>query len=117
MPRRRLLAGLASLALGAGGCRRGSAVERRPPGPIRLVFQHQPFLGDPAPLQRLFSDFENKNEVSGKILAWLFNPEYGLITRALPGSINWLGTPGSAITCSASCSRTRPSRSRWRSGS
>ena len=35
--------------------------------------------------------------VSGKIWAWLFNPEYGLITRALPGSINWLGTPGYAM--------------------
>ena len=62
MPRRRLLKGLAALALGAGGCRRGGAVERRPPGPIRLVFQHQPFLGDPAPPQRLFHDFERENE-------------------------------------------------------
>src|SRR4051794_9569862 len=62
MPRRRLLAGLASLALGGGGCRRRAAVESRPPGPIRLVFQHQPFLGDPAPLRRLFSDFERENE-------------------------------------------------------
>lgn len=35
--------------------------------------------------------------VSGKIWAWLYNPEYGLITRALPGSINWLGTPGYAM--------------------
>lgn len=36
--------------------------------------------------------------VSAKIWAWLFNPEYGLITRALPvGDINWLGTPGYAI--------------------
>jgi multiple sugar transport system substrate-binding protein len=34
----------------------------RPPGPIRLVFQHQPFLGDPAPLRRLFADFERQNE-------------------------------------------------------
>ncbi len=28
---------------------------------MRLVFQHQPFLGDPAPLQRLFTDFERDN--------------------------------------------------------
>jgi multiple sugar transport system permease protein len=36
--------------------------------------------------------------VSGKIWAWLFNPEYGLVTRALPfPDINWLGTPGYAI--------------------
>lgn len=35
--------------------------------------------------------------VSGKIWAWLFNPEYGLFTRLLPGSINWLGTPGYAM--------------------
>jgi multiple sugar transport system permease protein len=35
--------------------------------------------------------------VSGKIWAWLFNPEYGLFTRVLPGSINWLGTPGYAM--------------------
>src|SRR4051812_26693448 len=62
MPRRRLLAGLAALAFGAGGCRRRAAEERRPPGPIRLVFQHQPFLGDPAPLQRLFRGFEQENE-------------------------------------------------------
>ena len=62
MPRRRLLAGLAALALDAGGCRRRPVVERRPPGPIRLVFQHQPFLGDPSPLRRLFEDFERDNE-------------------------------------------------------
>jgi multiple sugar transport system permease protein len=35
--------------------------------------------------------------VSGKIWAWLFNPEYGLITRALPDQINWLGTPRYAM--------------------
>jgi multiple sugar transport system permease protein len=36
--------------------------------------------------------------VSSKIWAWLFNPEYGLLTRALPGPpINWLGTPGYAM--------------------
>ncbi len=62
MPRRRLLAGLAALALEAGGCRRRPVVERRPPGPIRLVFQHQPFLGDPSPLRQLFEDFERDNE-------------------------------------------------------
>jgi multiple sugar transport system substrate-binding protein len=62
IPRRRLLTGLAALAFEAGACRRQPDVERRPPGPIRLVFQHQPFLGDPAPLRRLFSDFERENE-------------------------------------------------------
>jgi multiple sugar transport system substrate-binding protein len=60
--RRRLLAGLAALAMEAGGCRRDHPVETRPPGPIRLVFQHQPFLGDPTPLRRLFADFERENE-------------------------------------------------------
>ena len=55
IPRRRLLTGLAALAFEAGACRQKADVERRPPGPIRLVFQHQPFLGDPAPLRRLFA--------------------------------------------------------------
>jgi multiple sugar transport system permease protein len=36
--------------------------------------------------------------VSAKIWAWLWNPEYGLITRAFAGgSVNWLGTPGYAM--------------------
>jgi len=36
--------------------------------------------------------------VSAKMWAWLFNPEYGLITRAFAGgSVNWLGTPGYAM--------------------
>lgn len=36
--------------------------------------------------------------ISAKIWAWLFNPEYGLVTRALPThEINWLGTPGYAM--------------------
>jgi multiple sugar transport system permease protein len=35
--------------------------------------------------------------ISAKIWAWLFNPEYGLVTRLLPGKINWLGTPGYAM--------------------
>jgi len=36
--------------------------------------------------------------VGGKIWAWLFNPEYGFITRTLPlHDVNWLGTPGYAI--------------------
>jgi multiple sugar transport system permease protein len=36
--------------------------------------------------------------ISAKIWAWLFNPEYGLITKALPHhDINWLGTPGYAM--------------------
>jgi multiple sugar transport system substrate-binding protein len=61
-PRRRFLAGLGALALEAGGCRRrGQRDEERPPGPVRLVLQHQPFLGDPAPLQRLFAGFERDN--------------------------------------------------------
>ena len=63
IPRRRFLAGLGAFALTATGCqRRRQATEGRPPGPIRLVFQHQPFLGDPAPLRRLFTDFERENE-------------------------------------------------------
>lgn len=36
--------------------------------------------------------------VSAKIWAWLWNPEYGLITRVLPThEINWLGSPGYAM--------------------
>lgn len=36
--------------------------------------------------------------VSAKIWAWLWNPEYGLITHVLPlEEINWLGTPGYAM--------------------
>ncbi len=36
--------------------------------------------------------------VSAKLWAWLFNPEYGLINRLLPGAdVNWLGTPGHAL--------------------
>lgn len=36
--------------------------------------------------------------VSGKIWAWLWNPEYGVVTRLLPcRDVNWLGTPGYAI--------------------
>jgi multiple sugar transport system permease protein len=38
------------------------------------------------------------NAIASKIWAWLWNPEYGIITRALPGvDINWLGTPGYAL--------------------
>jgi multiple sugar transport system permease protein len=37
------------------------------------------------------------NAIASKIWAWLFNPEYGLITRVLPGDVNWLGTPGLAL--------------------
>jgi multiple sugar transport system permease protein len=35
--------------------------------------------------------------IASKIWAWLWNPEYGLITRVLPGDVNWLGTPGLAL--------------------
>ncbi len=36
--------------------------------------------------------------VSARLWAWMFNPEYGLINRLLPGSdINWLGAPGYAL--------------------
>jgi multiple sugar transport system permease protein len=37
--------------------------------------------------------------VGGKIWAWMMNPEYGVITRALPllHGVNLLGTPGYAI--------------------
>jgi multiple sugar transport system permease protein len=36
--------------------------------------------------------------VSGKIWAWLWNAEYGVLTRLLPfPDVNWLGTPGYAI--------------------
>jgi multiple sugar transport system permease protein len=35
--------------------------------------------------------------IASKTWAWLFNPEYGLITRVLPGDVNWLGTPGLAL--------------------
>jgi len=36
--------------------------------------------------------------VSARLWAWLFNPDYGLINRLLPGAeINWLGAPGYAL--------------------
>lgn len=36
--------------------------------------------------------------VSARLWAWLFNPDYGLINRLLPGQeINWLGAPGYAL--------------------
>ncbi|MCP3142989.1 carbohydrate ABC transporter permease [Pyxidicoccus xibeiensis] len=36
--------------------------------------------------------------VSARLWAWMFNPEYGLINRLLPGNdINWLGAPGYAL--------------------
>ncbi|WP_394848100.1 carbohydrate ABC transporter permease [Pendulispora brunnea] len=36
--------------------------------------------------------------VSAKLWAWLFNPEYGLVTHLLPGhDVNWLGMPGYAM--------------------
>lgn len=36
--------------------------------------------------------------VAAKLWAWLFNPEYGLVSRLLPGQdVNWLGTPGLAM--------------------
>lgn len=36
--------------------------------------------------------------VGGKIWAWLFNPEYGIVTRLLPlHGVNLLGTPGYAM--------------------
>jgi multiple sugar transport system permease protein len=36
--------------------------------------------------------------VSAKLWAWLYNPDYGLISRALPlDDVNWLGMPGWAM--------------------
>jgi multiple sugar transport system permease protein len=36
--------------------------------------------------------------VSAKMWAWLYNPEYGLVSKLLPvQGVNWLGTPGYAI--------------------
>ena len=36
--------------------------------------------------------------VSARLWAWMFNPEYGVINRLLPGTdINWLGAPGYAL--------------------
>ncbi|MCL2725475.1 MAG: sugar ABC transporter permease [Polyangiaceae bacterium] len=36
--------------------------------------------------------------VSAKMWAWIWNPEYGLVSRLLPGSeMNWLGMPGYAM--------------------
>lgn len=67
---------------------------------LGLAFAH--LLASAPPGQRLFRaailvPWAIPAAVSGKIWAWLFNPEYGLITLALPGSINWLGTPGYAM--------------------
>lgn len=36
--------------------------------------------------------------VSARLWGWLFNPEFGLVNRLLPGTdINWLGAPGYAL--------------------
>jgi multiple sugar transport system permease protein len=36
--------------------------------------------------------------VSARLWAWLFNPDYGLVNRLLPGvEVNWLGAPGWAL--------------------
>ncbi len=36
--------------------------------------------------------------VSARLWAWLFNPDFGLVNRLLPGAdINWLGSPGWAL--------------------
>lgn len=36
--------------------------------------------------------------VSAKLWAWLFNPDYGLVTQMLPGTdVNWLGMPAYAM--------------------
>jgi multiple sugar transport system permease protein len=36
--------------------------------------------------------------VSAKLWAWLFNPDHGLVARALPGrDVDWLGVPGYAM--------------------
>jgi multiple sugar transport system permease protein len=36
--------------------------------------------------------------VSAKLWAWLLNPDYGLLVRALPGQgVDWLGSPGLAM--------------------
>jgi multiple sugar transport system permease protein len=35
--------------------------------------------------------------VSAKLWAWLFNPDYGLVTHALGGGVDVLGTPGRAM--------------------
>ncbi len=48
---------LAPLAACGGGAGEGSA-DVRPPGPIRLVFKHQPLWGDPAPFRALLAAFE-----------------------------------------------------------
>jgi multiple sugar transport system substrate-binding protein len=58
MTRRRALAALGSVALGAGaGACGDDEEERQPPGPLRVVFKHHR-LGDPAPLARLLAGFE-----------------------------------------------------------
>jgi multiple sugar transport system permease protein len=67
---------------------------------LGLAFAH--LLVSAAPGQRLLRatiliPWAIPAAVSGKIWAWLFNPEYGLITRVGPGTINWLGTPGYAM--------------------
>jgi multiple sugar transport system permease protein len=35
--------------------------------------------------------------IAAKIWSWLYNPDYGLVQRLLPGDANWLGTPGLAL--------------------
>src|SRR5690242_3255369 len=62
--RRDLLRALAALPL--AGCGRGRDAEAeedaaRPPGPIRLVFKHQPLWGDPAPFRDLCAAFERQS--------------------------------------------------------
>ncbi len=59
MQRRQALAALAALALPLGACeRREQGGNTRPAGPIRLVFKHQPFWGDPKPFRDLLAAFE-----------------------------------------------------------
>lgn len=71
--RRRAVLALGALALSsAGGCEK--APRERPSGRVRVVFKHQPLGGDPGPLRRLLTSFEQAH------------PEIEVVAELLPAA-------------------------------
>ncbi len=58
MTRRDLLRSLVAAPLVACSASGGTEADIRPPGPVRIVFKHQPLWGDPAPFRALLAAFE-----------------------------------------------------------